>query len=135
MKEIRALLKIVSDGLKTVASGIEAVSETVNEMAESQTVEKPKPAAKPKAEKSLPAASKKKPAPKTARKASKKKAAKAPTAIETVFKIISGSKKGVDTTTLMKKTGFDRKKVANTVYKLGKQGKIKAVEKGVYVSA
>ena len=56
-----------------------------------------------------------------------------PTAVETVYKIIGGSKKGVDTATLMKKTGFDRKKIANIVYKLGKQGKIKSIEKGVYV--
>jgi hypothetical protein len=135
MKEIQSVLKLVSDGLKTIAQGVEAISEKVDELGKSQTAEKSKPAAKPKARKSAPASSKKKPAKKTARKAPKKKAAKSPTAGETVFKIISRSKKGVDTTTLMKKTGYDRKKVANAVYNLGKQGKIKTVEKGVYVKA
>jgi hypothetical protein len=33
----------------------------------------------------------------------------------------------------MKETGYDRKKAANMVYKLGKQGRIKRVGKGVYV--
>jgi hypothetical protein len=33
----------------------------------------------------------------------------------------------------LKKTGYDRKKVANMVYRLGKQGKIKSIKKGVYV--
>ena len=135
MKEIQTLLKIVSDGLKTVASGIEAVSEKVNEMAKAQADEEPKAATPKRAKRSAPGAAKKKPARKTAAKTPKKKAAKAPTAVETVFNIISRSKKGVNTATLMKKTGFDRKKVANTVYKLGKQGKIKTVAKGVYVKA
>ena len=52
-----------------------------------------------------------------------------------VFAIINRSKKGVDTAALMKKSGFDRKKIANMVYKLGKQGKIKSIQKGVYLKA
>jgi predicted Rossmann fold nucleotide-binding protein DprA/Smf involved in DNA uptake len=120
MNEIQSLLKIVSDGLKMIAQGFEAVSEKVDEIAKSQADEEPKAAANPKAKKSAPAAP-------------KKKAAKAPTAAETVEQIIGRSKKGIDTTTLMKKTGYDRKKVANLVFKLGKQGKIKSIDKGVYV--
>jgi len=126
MKEIQSLLKIVSDGLKTIAQGVEAVSEKVNEIARSKSGEKPQ------AKKSRPAAPLKKVARETA-KAPKKKAAAAPTAAETVFNIISRSKKGIDAATLMKKTGYDRKKVANMVYKLSKQGKIKSIQKGVYV--
>jgi predicted Rossmann fold nucleotide-binding protein DprA/Smf involved in DNA uptake len=143
MKEIQSLLKIVSDGLKMIAQGVEAVSEKVDEIAKSQAAEEPKVAAKKRAKKPAPAALKKKPARKSAPKtpktktarASKTEAAKAPTAAETVYDVISRSQKGVDTSTLMKKTGYDRKKVANMVYKLGKQGKIKTVEKGVYVKA
>jgi len=118
-----------------IAQGFEAVSEKVDEIAKSQAAEEPRHAAKPRAKKSAPAAPKKKPARKTAAKASKKKAAKAPTGAETVYDVISKSNEGVNTDTLMKETGYDRKKVANTVYKLGKQGKIKTVEKGVYVKA
>lgn len=126
MKEIQSLLKIVSDGLKTIAQRVEAISGKINEIAKSQSGKKPQVA------KGRPAAPLKKVAKKTA-KAPKKKAATAPTAAETVFKIVSRSKKGVDAATLMKKTGYDRKKVANMVYKLSKQGKIKSIQKGVYV--
>ena len=130
MKEIQSVLKIVSDGLKMIAQGIEAISGKVDEIAKTQA------AAKPKAKKPAPAAAKSKKAGKApAKKAAKapaKKAAAAPTAGETVFNIISESEQGVDTATIMKKTGYDRKKVANMVYRLSKQGKIKSLQKGVY---
>jgi len=50
-----------------------------------------------------------------------------------VLAIINRSKKGVDTSTLMKKTGFDQKKVRNMLNRTYKQGKITRVEKGIYV--
>jgi hypothetical protein len=62
----------------------------------------------------------------------KKKAVKA-TATDQVLKIINRLKKGVDTATLMKKTGFDEKKVANILYRSFKAGKIKRADKGIYV--
>jgi ATP-dependent RNA circularization protein (DNA/RNA ligase family) len=50
-----------------------------------------------------------------------------------VLEIINRSKKGVDTATLMKKTGFDQKKVRNMLHRTYKQGKITRVEKRIYV--
>jgi len=50
-----------------------------------------------------------------------------------VLEIINRSKKGVDTATLMKKTGFDQKKVRNMLHRTYKQGKITRVAKGIYV--
>ena len=50
-----------------------------------------------------------------------------------VLAIINRSKKGVDTATLMKKTGFDQKKVRNMLHRTYKQGRITRVEKGKYV--
>ena len=50
-----------------------------------------------------------------------------------VLEIINRSKKGVDTATLMKKTGFNQKKVRNMLNRTYKQGKITRVEKGIYV--
>jgi len=47
--------------------------------------------------------------------------------------IVNRSKKGIDTAALMKKTGFDQKKVHNILHRTYKQGKIKRVEKGSYV--
>ena len=60
---------------------------------------------------------------------------KSDTAIATAFAIIGRSKIGVDTAALMEKTGFNKKKVANLVFKLKQQGKITSVGKGVYVKA
>ncbi len=50
-----------------------------------------------------------------------------------VLEIINRSKKGVDTATLMKKTGFNKKKVRNMLNRTYKQRKITRVEKGIYV--
>jgi hypothetical protein len=55
------------------------------------------------------------------------------TATDQVLKIINRSKKGVDTGTLMIKTGFDRKKVTNIIHRTFKAGKIKKTDRGVYV--
>jgi predicted transcriptional regulator of viral defense system len=52
-----------------------------------------------------------------------------------VLVIINRFKKGVDTATLMKKTGFDQKKVRNILHRTFKQGKITRVDKGVYAGA
>ena len=50
-----------------------------------------------------------------------------------VLAILKRSKKGVDTAALMRKTGFNQKKVRNILQRTYKQGKIKRVEKGIYV--
>jgi putative endonuclease len=77
-----------------------------------------------------------KPAKKVAvKKPAGKKSAGELTAVDTVLSIIKRSKKGIDTSTLMEKTGYNQKKVANIVFKLKKQGKIKNEGKGVYVKA
>ena len=74
------------------------------------------------------------PAKKTTKSPAKKKPAKV-TATDQVLKIINRSKKGVDTAALMKKTGFNQKKVRNILQRTFKQGKIKRLEKGIYVGA
>ena len=71
------------------------------------------------------------------KKAAVKKAVpkKAPTAVDTVHAIINRYKKGIGTKALMKKTGYNQKKISNLVFKLKKQGKIISVVKGVYLKA
>ena len=66
-----------------------------------------------------------------AKKAPAKAAKKTDT--DKLLEIINRSKKGVDTATLMKKTGFNQKKVRNMLNRTYKQGKITRVEKGIYV--
>ena len=129
MKEMQSLLKMVSDGLKTLAQGVEAIAEKVDEAS------KTKSSAKPKIKKASSAGKKAKSVKKTAPLAAKKKAAEPTTAVDTVLNIIGRSKKGVNTAAIKAKTGYNQKKVANIIYKLNKQGKIKSVEKGVYVKS
>ena len=55
-------------------------------------------------------------------------------AIDSVKRIVRRSRKGVDTETLMKKTGFNRTKVYNTLYQLKAKGEIKSKERGRYIT-
>ena len=76
--------------------------------------------------------------PKTKSKPATKKAPAKPakkTDTDKLLAFINRSKKGVDTATLMKKTGFDQKKVRNMLNRTYKQGKITRVGKGIYVGA
>jgi hypothetical protein len=57
------------------------------------------------------------------------------TAADTLFGIIKRFKKGTDVATLMKKTGFNRRKIYDNVKMLKKQGKIRTAGIGVYVKA
>ena len=70
-----------------------------------------------------------------AKKAPPRKKTAQPTATNQVLNIIKRSKNGVNAATLMSKTGFDLKKVRNILQRTYKQGKIKRVEKGIYVGA
>jgi len=126
MKELQSVLNIVSDGLKTLAKGVEAIAEKVDEGAKSQGV------VKPKRKKQSTATKKVKAVKKTAQKATKKKEVKPATDGDKVLAIIGRSKKGVSTAAIMQKTGYNQKKIANIIYRLRKQQKIKSVEKGVY---
>jgi tRNA A37 threonylcarbamoyladenosine synthetase subunit TsaC/SUA5/YrdC len=70
-----------------------------------------------------------------AKKAPAKKGAVKLTATDKVLRIINRSKRGVNTATLMKKTGFNQKKVTNILQRTYKMGKIKRVGTGIYVSS
>jgi len=64
----------------------------------------------------------------------KKRTAKL-TATDKVLKIVMGRKKGVDTSTIMAKTGFNQKKVWAILLRAHKSGKIKRVDRGIYAGA
>jgi hypothetical protein len=126
MKEMQNVLNIVSDGLKTLAKGVEAIAEKVDEIAKSQSQ------VQPKSKKASTATTKKKTVKKPAQKTSKKKTAGSATDTDKVMQIISRYKKGASTAAIMQKTGYSQKKIANIIYRLRKQQKIKSVAKGVY---
>ena len=132
--------------MKKLKKDLEAILKTLNglvqkvQQLQEQIGEDAKPTKKPKAKavkaKAVKKAPVKKPVPKKAapKKAVPKKATQA-TAVDTVLAIIKRYKKGVGNAALMEKTGYNQKKIANLVFKLRKQGKIKSVDKGVYVKA
>jgi hypothetical protein len=70
-----------------------------------------------------------------ANKTPAKKRPAQPTATDQVLKIINRSKKGVNTATLIKKTGFNQKKISNIIHRAFKHGRLKRVRIGVYVGA
>jgi len=118
----------IAQDLKALNKNIQALGKTLDSLL--KAVEKDeKPKAKP--AKKIPA--KKAPAKKApAKKAPAKKKAAQPTATDQILKIIKGSKNGVDAPTLVKKTGFNQKKVRNILFRTYKQGKIKRLDKGIY---
>jgi hypothetical protein len=116
--------------LQAVKKEIEALSKKLNKITDTILKEK-KPARKTSAKrKSTP--KKKVAVKKSVARKTIKKTAGAATAPEAVYKIISRSKKGVDVATLMEKTGFNRRKVYDTVKVLKKRGKVKSIGIGVY---
>ena len=124
MKNLKKNLQSLNKDLKSLAKKADAMIVALDKLEKSKAVKKPQP-------KSV----KRKPAKKApAKKVAAKKTGPA-TAADTALAIINRSKKGVNTETLMKKTGFNQKKIANLIYKFKKQGSIKTVGKGVYVKA
>ena len=122
MKDLDTIVKTVVEGLRSIAQGVEKIAEKLEESAPTrQTKPKPKRKARVKPKKA------------PAKKSVKKKPPA--TAADTVLRIINRSKKGVGTATLVEKTGYDRKKIANIIFRLKKDGKIKNVKRGVFIKA
>lgn len=128
-KEENKMPKNLLKELQAVNKDLKALSKKVDKMIVAVgKLEKPKLLKKAKVVKAKPI---KKVA---AKKPAAKKITKV-TAADTVLRIINRYKKGVGTATLMEKTGYNQKKIANIVFKLKKQGKIATVGMGVYVKA
>jgi hypothetical protein len=125
-------MAISKKDLQTLNKDIKALSKTVDNLLKAaEKSEKTKVAKKTTAKPVKAKTIKKAPAKKAP---AKKKPAKL-TATDKVLKIIRGSKRGVNAATLMKKTGFDNKKIRNILHRTYNQGKIKRVGKGIYVGA
>jgi hypothetical protein len=125
-------MTILKKDLQALNKDIQALGKTIDKLiAAVEKGEKPK-AAKKSTAKSIKAKTTKKV---PAKKAPVKKKSAQPTATDQVLNIIKRSKKGVNAATLMTKTGFDLKKVRNILQRTYKMGKIKRVEKGIYVKA
>ena len=128
MKKLKQDLKTVNKELKVLVKKTESLMKAVDriEKAETAKAKKAPPKRTPKAKAVKKVAAKIAPA--------RKKVSKL-TATDKVLNIINRSKKGVSVQALMKKTGFDTKKIRNMVFRATKMGKIKSVGRGVYVGA
>lgn len=82
--------------------------------------------------KAAPKAKPKKKAP--AKKVAVRKAQK-PSPTAQVLKAIKSHSKGIDIATLKKKTGLSGSSISSILYRASKEGKIKRIRRGVYVSA
>jgi hypothetical protein len=127
--------------LKAIKKELKALTKKVdNLIASAGKPEKAKPVKRTEAKPIKKAVAKKTP-PKA--KPAKKVAVKKPapkkvvlvTATDTVFAVIKESNNGVNTATLVEKTGFNRQKIYNVVMNLKKKGMVTSPEKGLYVKA
>lgn len=115
---------ILKKDLTALKKNITAIGKKVDNLLEEFEKDKKGKAPKPSKAKAVKA--------KTAKKIPSKKRATKATATDQVLKIINRSKKGVDTATLKKKTGFEDKKLRNIIFRANKEGKIQRAERGLY---
>ena len=130
MKTSDAVLSFMSDALKGLSAECERLIGGV--VAKLEPAKRVARKAKAKAKKKTPV-KKKVPAKMTV--AAKRKRARKLSDTDKVLQVIRGHKKGADVAKLKKKTGFADNKVRAIVYRASKEGKIKRVKRGVYISA
>ena len=114
MKQMKKDLKAVAKDLKRLTQKTDKMIRRLEKLDKPQAVKKPKA--------------------KAVKKAVAKKVKKV-AAGEAVLAIIKRSRKGVDKATLIKKTGFEGRKIGDVIYRLKKQRKIKSAGRGIYVKA
>ena len=134
MKLLQKQLQSAVKTLNTLATKIDAISKKL----EGTEKVKPAPGKKSPAKATRkPAALKtvKKRAPKKSVEKSAPKKAVTLTAADTILELIGQNEKGLNTAALIEKSGFNAKKVQNTVFRMRKQGRIKNAAKGIYVKA
>ena len=136
-----AVLSFMSNVLQGLSGEIEKLVGEVGLPAPPKKVKKPKrrkaaPKPKLKAKRKKRAPVRKKIVARKPKKVpARAKRAKKLTATAEVLKVIKGHKKGVDIPKLKKKTGFADTKIRAIIYRASKEGKIKRLSRGVYVSA
>lgn len=111
MKQLKKDMQVISKSLGQLIRKTEQIIKRLDKLEKSTVPKKPRAKAK-----------------------MTKKAAKV-SASDTVLTLIRMSKKGIDTVTLRKKTGFDDNKMRGIVYRLKEKGKIKNRARGVYIKA
>jgi predicted Rossmann fold nucleotide-binding protein DprA/Smf involved in DNA uptake len=110
MKKLQNQLKTVSRSLAALSSQVEKISQQISQ---AQPAKKAAPAGKPAAKKAAPAGGK--------------------TVLDSVYDVITRSKKGATVAQLKEKTKLDARQLSNALYKLSKKGQVYAKSRGLYV--
>jgi hypothetical protein len=134
----RVLRPVLKTGIKsgTIAygKGKELVSDTQESLAE--ITKEASSEADAESDKAKTAAKKKTAAPsKGTPKNIKKEGTGTQTITDKVFETIKDIGDGVDTATISKKTGLERKQISNALMNLKKAGKVESVKRGVHTAA
>ncbi|MEE9419513.1 MAG: hypothetical protein V3W43_08545 [Desulfatiglandaceae bacterium] len=118
MKQLKKDLQSVVKDLKSLTRQTEKIRKKLDSLEKTGATKRPKEKARAKSPKKA-----------VARKPRRQSAA------DTVLKIVSRSRKGVDTTTLRERTGLKENNLRMIFYRLKKAGKIKTVARGIYAKA
>ncbi len=118
MKQLKKDLQAVMKALKALTQKTEQIAKKIDKLDKAPAKGRPKKKAKAKT----------RPVKRKATRRTTKK-----TAGDAVFDIIKKNKKGVNTNTLRKRTGFDEKKIWNIINRLKQQRKVKSARTGIYV--
>ena len=144
MKQLKRDLQSVLKGLKTVTGKAENVIKKLDKFeatqAKAKSAGKKTVGRKPKSRVTAKAKPKSNPPVKKAAKKMPTQRIKVVaeakvTVVDAILGTILGSKKGVTTSDIMEKTGLNKNQVWNVVSRAKKAGKIRTVQRGVYVNA
>ena len=133
MRELEPFFKTVGEGLRALAKGVNSIAEKLEGLTDVRGGQRYKPGTKHKPDREAKAETQK---AKTAEDSAKKTAPrgkKGTAASDIVYEIFDSAKGPVDISILAEKTGFEKKKLHNILYRLKSQGKIRSVSQGVYV--
>ena len=121
--------------LKTIADNLKALSKEINLIA-IQVGKATKPKIKKTVKiKQFKKATKAKAPQKTTQKKTAPSSKGSASNVDKVFETIKNADGGINNASIVEKTGLAQKQVANVLFKLKKQGKIKAVSRGVFTGA
>ncbi len=124
MKDIAKDVQRLFEGLKAVTRQMDRLITRADKLAQAQAAQKREAQAKAKPSRKAPL-----------RKSMKGKRSGALGATDQVLSNISRAKKGVDVPTLIRKTGFEGRKIRNIVARAMKLGRIERAGRGVYLAA
>ncbi len=132
MRELESFFKTVGEGLRALAQGVNAIADKLEGLTDVRDGQRSKPGTKHKPDRDAKGET---PKAKTAVERAKKttpKGKKGTAASDIVYDIFKSAKGPVDLAILAEKTGFEKKKLHNVLYRLKTQGKIRSVSQGVY---